>query len=542
MALKVTRGIINNADFPVLYSQAGKSVLVNQDAGPRMPIFFSGSSENYDPNAPQMIFCENVLPFVKGMFSVGYRLKEPGPVGATDFFDQAIQLRDKAENQRLFVPAKGMNWVFDPLALTWSSLSPFTPTGPAVTRAYVEGRTFICYERNRILEYDAVTNTLITVALILPPGLTMLEVRGIGSCSNYLLLFTELTVYWCSPLNLLDFNDINAGAGAQIPIDIRGQIIAILPLIGGSLIYTTRNILAQRFTNNAAAPFLFTEVSGGGGVSSYEQVAADSNEAAHFALTTYGMQKVSLQIAEQVFPQIQDFLTGRLYDFWDPVLKQVQEVEATSDFKYKLTHLAGRYLCLSYAVGSAVYSWVLVHDVVLKRWGKLRIDHTDVYAYTFPVGVGGWEYYQLTMDYSGLGTMTYDELAVVQIAITPGRQAIAFLKPNGDQYLLDTGFIPTGDDAVMVFGHLQDVRSRDITLQAVIINDIDPANLPEILAYPSDDGVTRQPYTPLIAPNVTGKNARYEADRITGQNMDIAIIGPATVSNLIFETTVHGKR
>ena len=119
---------------------------------------YSGG-ESYDWNIPQMLFCENVMPITRGIMST-YFIPQVSAFGGTAF-DQGIILRDSNENNSLLVPANGLNYLLNPNTGVWMSSLPFTPTGKLITRAYVQGRTFICYEKQKIFEYDGTTQTLI---------------------------------------------------------------------------------------------------------------------------------------------------------------------------------------------------------------------------------------------------------------------------------------------------------------------------------------------------------------------------------------------
>jgi hypothetical protein len=71
MAVLSSKLLINSFEFPFLYSQATRTSLNNQDAAPRMPGFFYGDKSNADYGSPQLLFCENVIPYAKGIFSIG---------------------------------------------------------------------------------------------------------------------------------------------------------------------------------------------------------------------------------------------------------------------------------------------------------------------------------------------------------------------------------------------------------------------------------------------------------------------------------------
>ena len=77
----------------------------------------------------------------------------------TSVFDQAITLRDADENNFLLCPAGGQNYIYRGNVGAWVSANPISAEGKQVSRAYVNGRTFICYAGLGIYEYDTATDT-----------------------------------------------------------------------------------------------------------------------------------------------------------------------------------------------------------------------------------------------------------------------------------------------------------------------------------------------------------------------------------------------
>ena len=72
MANKLVKLLLNAAQFPFLSLHQSNSLTEPSDLAPRMPGTFYGSRENADYSVPQLIYCENVLPFAKGLYSVGF--------------------------------------------------------------------------------------------------------------------------------------------------------------------------------------------------------------------------------------------------------------------------------------------------------------------------------------------------------------------------------------------------------------------------------------------------------------------------------------
>lgn len=540
MAVKKIRALINSATFPMLYRHAGRSVLDNVDLNARMPGAFYGSAENAEFGVPQMIYCENVLPFAKGISSVGYREYATAHTDDTVFFDQALILRDPDENIKLLVPALGRDMLYDVQTATWVQNSATLAQVDLVTRAYVNGETYICYEGLRVSKYNHSLGILEDVSLILPPGYTQADIRGIGGASNYLLLFTDLEILWCSPLNVLDFNDIDRGAGGQIPTDLKGRITCIIETDGGFIIYGARNAIAATFTNNAGAPFSFKEIPNCGGVQNSDRVTG-SVGGGHFAWTSAGLQMISRTSAQTFAPDVIDFLTGQAEESWNASTREVEYTELVVPHAVKLNYVAGRYLFVSYGPGSNNFGAALVYDTSLSRWGKIVKDHSDIFAYPYPASTGQLLYSELVGTYAELGVSTYADLGINRTNVSGPRMGIALLGVDGTITQLVLNTIEATAEAVAIFGHFQSDRGALITVHKVETENLKNTAAAKVSLLLSESGAERSWSQQMTLASSTSVLRSYHA-RVTAENADIVVEGAFILTGLMLELTRHGSR
>lgn len=519
MAVTTTKLLINAADFPFTYEQASRSATQNQDIGPRLPGFFAGDQANFDFGQPQLIYCENVMPYAKGIMTVSYDLFfgpafSPTPTNV----DQVFKLVDENNRSYAFIPAGGQNWLYNQFIGSATTYNSFVFANSLVTTAEVEGRSYICYERDRILRLTAVGPALPTVTFTYPPGVTIADVRGIAAVGNYMVFFTDITIYWCSVLNVLDFSDIDQGAGNQIPTEITGSIVGIAPIPGGAIIYTTSCAIGMRFTNNAAAPFVFKAIPGVLGVFSIRQVAEASPEGAHYVFSAAGLLKVTLTQSVEVFPEATDFFRGTFLETWNSTLKKVNRVNNAGPGRPKVTLVNSRYLVLSYGIsGGGIttpprYAYALIHDIALGRWGKIKYNHCDVFSTS-----------RLTNDESRICFLT---TALYGNSL---RRDLQQDVPNGI--------------GVAVFGHFQERHDRMITMQSLTIDAFtfafDP--VPTVNLLGAETGELRTSVTPM---NLVQNNAggMVYASRVTAQNFDIAVEGSFSIKTILAKVQKHGYR
>lgn len=543
-------GALNTTSFPMVSTLQSRTVVrADLDLNTRTPRNPNSTEDYSDYSIPQCCYLENVVPTGEGFQSVGYAELIAG-LPATSDFDQAIVLRDEDENNFILSPSGGKNYIYTANSATWTSVNPIVgAAGKLVTRAYVNGRTFVCYQGLGVYEYDATLGTFSKLTLL---GITDVELRGIGGSSNYLLAFTDLTVYWSSLIDPVDFvPSLATGAGFAIPQDVKGRITAVLGIAGGFIIYTSRNAVAAVYSNNTRAPFTFKEVSNAGGILSYEQVTSEQNSGPHYAWTTGGLQKITIQSSEPVSAEVSDFLAGKLWEYWDAsrnLLTQVKNTEA--EFAVKLAFISSRWLIVSYSTSgqSGAYNYALWYDLVLKRWGKLKIDHVDCFYYPYPNLFGDLTYGDLSgTSYDMLGETSYADLALGIASDPPSKRSVGFLQADGAVKIVEMDYNKVEQQqGVIVFGKFQLRRTNVMSLQQLDLEGIyleeGAAQLQmQVYAAASIDGY-RSSGSILMKKLRSGNGAARYAKRLIGLNLNVAVLGTFALSSYVLEVTEDGDR
>lgn len=535
------QGALNAAVFPFVSTFQGRSVVQPQlDNNVKTNQAFYGTSESADYSIPQLLYCENVVPTAEGLMTCGYSQVIP-PTESSDF-DQVITLRDLDENNFLFAPANGKNYIYAGNAGQWVSTNPIDAAGRSVSRAYVNGRTFICYEGLGIFEYDTVAMTFLPVVIV---GLLPTDIRGIGASNNYLIAYTDITVHWSSLIDPLDFiPSILTGAGFAIPQDVKAKINAIIGTAGGFIIYTAKNAVAAVYTQNTRAPFSFKEIANAGGIESYEQVTSDQNSGPQYAWGTGGFQKITTQNSEILSGELNDFLAGKVYEEWDAVNKKLRTIKSGSvEFQVKVTYIASRYLIVSYSLNrDGVYQYALIYDTALKRWGKLKIDHVDCFQYPYPNVFGNLTYDDLSaVTYDGLGETSYDDLSEGLLSQQPSKRTVGFLGTHGEVNILEMDYNKTDQRGVMVFGKFQLTRARVMSIQRLDLEAVFGTDGVVVTAIASTDGKNLDYAEPMILLQ-DGNDIKKYAKRLTGTSVSIALEGAMSVTSYLLEVTNDGDR
>jgi hypothetical protein len=559
MAVNRFKVALNAARFPLVSSKGQRAVLVPAlDTAPRTPRIFMGADESVDYNLPQILYGENFMPLSEGVHSVGYTQRVAPTVNSD--FNQLFPLRDDAEGTVLYSPAAGKNYVYDSVAGAWETTSfatifgaaldgasPNTPATATVTYAYVDGKTFVCYSRllktggtdASIMVWNPTTQALAPAgALIAVLPFAAGTIDGISSSNGYLIVWSGLSVAW-APFNgtAFDFtiyaNGSFTGAGNQIPEDVQGPIRACVAVSGGFVIFTSKNAVAANYhSQNVQAPWVFRGIADAGGVESYEQITVEGSRGSIIAYTTTGMQRITLNSAEEVFPDVSDFIAGRVIERYEFATHALREGSTTLDFFVKLSNIANRYTVVSYGTFPGVYSFALVYDGTLKRWGKLRMVHRDCFYYNF-----GAETAALT--YADLGGTTYSDTTQESNGIVAAQHGLAFLKSSGEVVIADWSDRSrvTRDESCVILGRLQLSRASNIQLNRVDAEGMKDA---DFFVQPSYDGKTLDTAVAMISILVVD-DFKVAGELIDCKNFNLAVEGSFNLTTVIMEASTAGK-
>ena len=565
MAIQRFKVALNNALFPLVSTKAQRAAFVpGLDAAPRTPRIFMGEDGSVDYNLSQVIYAENVMPVAEGIHSVGYRQLIAPTVN--EDFDSIFALRDDQENTVLYSPAGGKNYVYNKTLGQWSS-APIAavfgktlaagrdPANSKVTYCYVDGKTFVCFSRLKatdntdmsIMFWDPTTKSLIPAgSLISNLPFAAGTIDGVASSSGYLLIYSELTVAWAF-FNGTSFdytiyaNGAFTGAGYQIAEDIQGNIRAVLGVPGGFMMFTDKNCVAANYhAQSLVSPWVFREIPAAGGLESYEQATVEGTLGRVFAYTTAGMQSISLNSSETVFPNVSDFLAGRQIERYRYDLQELYQGLVNLDFYTKLTVVGNRYIVVSYGTFPKIYSYALVYDLAMKRWGKLRQVHRDCFYYAYGAEVAA-------LTYAALGDVSYDNPDLTTYGATDGlsnafvaaQHGLAFLKQNGEVVIANWSdqMRDTEDEAVAIIGRIQLSRARNVQLNRAEVEGLVSGS---VYVQPSYNGRDLDAAIQLTVIE-QGDDYQIVGGMVDAKNFNLVVHGTFDLSTIILEGTQTGR-
>lgn len=508
MAQVVYRANLSAASFPFLQEQQGRTVIVPQADNTYAPQLSAKEDNDKDRGIPQISYCHNVMPTPHGFQSLGYRLVINNNLNITRL-DQQFIIKDVNNNQIELSRDLHTNslYIRHPNTVAWVFLATYATAGN-ITVAYVSGVTYIFIQNIGCFTFDFSSNTLTPVTLT---GLTVAEIIGVVEAFGYLIAYSKDAVAWSSTLDATDFvPSLITGAGGGSPEGAVGSITCVQKHTLGFIVYTTDNAVAAFYSSNPRYPFNFRAIVSSGGVSGLDMVAIDPNSGNHWAYTTSGVQLISMHQSTTKFPEVTDFLSGKVIEDFDEASKTFSRNTLVTAMQKKLAVISDRYLVFSY--GAVELTHAIVYDLIQERWGKIKITHTCCYEFN----------------------------TLSQTVTEAPRDSFAVMKADGSVYVLDLSTDSTINSGVLVLGKFQYIRQRLLQMDAVAVEtvqDNSTFNLYDIPTLDGKNGVAVRGYALSASGGV--RDYRFSC---VGINHIIVAIGSFYLNSIVLSFNVHGRR
>ena len=545
------RANLRDSDFPLVSQFQGRSVIQ-----PSLDNFYVGESatsttvNDRDKGVPEVYYMHNVIPVIGGYKSVQYKAVVAAVIPSIALpvtIRQVFQVKDFSGNKGLIVTTEeGETYIVSGSNKTWTNITPPGQlSGATASVANVTGSSFICYANFGIFQVNLTSNTLSSAALIwtgTSPLVTNASILGISASNNYLLAYTSDTLYWSSSLNVLDMSPSQiTGAGSGTPAGASGNIITVSPVGIGFAVYCQGNIIVASYSGNTQYPWLFKEAPNGSGIASALSVASSGEDNSNYAWTSAGIMKVTLGGCAPVYPEVSDFLAGKIFEDYNSTTDTIDFTYLVTPLKVRLAFCASRYLVISYGVNS--YTHALIYDISMKRMGKLKLSHAQVIDIDFDADSSNFgSYYDMgTASYESYGEVTYNTIVGNPNVAPAAKHSIVLVQLDGTIQLMQGDYGLFASDAVLLLGKYQLSRANLTTMQGLAVDMIDATNTNfslELLT--SYDGKT---YGSKITPYVTVyPEFRSYQCVATGVNHSILIKGSFHITSLVLTFTVNGNR
>jgi len=450
--------------FPFNLDEMSQTVLIGNGVSGEQNRVLLGGFDGEEPvqqyGICQAYYMQNVLPIARGYSSIHFQRKLLSHGLSADVkLTDAFAISNSVNEVALFGPTATQNLIYDADTGGWVDSGGFAQGSRARAQvSKLKGTSYIFFPEIGVSTYNFDTQSLEQQDV---PALSMPAIKFMVAAGPYLIASDGITVYWSSYLDPLDFYPAQStGAGSTKILELKGNMVAIVSLGTGFVIYTNSNAIHAQATNNVNNPWVFKQIDGAVGVSSSKHICNDSVTGRHVVWTSFGFQEITPRGAEFIFPELSEGIARGYLPVIGPAGRP--EIGTFDSLDVRLNSVSARYICISVrsnldALQEFQFKTCFVFDGLLRRFGRIDIPHIDVLEFSAP------EFYR-SDTYAELATLypTYDDLA--------------------DLFYLDLGAIPEAKSSIPNenFGFIQ----QDGTLftacfansaQAVDNDDLDAA-------------------------------------------------------------------
>lgn len=395
-----------NAEFPFNFRELSRTVIfADQKKTIRgAPSGFLGNQGEQQFGVPQAYYMDNVVPISRGYTSVSYKEILPqSPVVQGNIIFQG-QLQGEAGELAFFVNTVEGQYILDVGTETWHDVTVGYGADVVATIANVLGASYVFLRGYGLYRYDYQNFVLEPVEA---KGLDIGNIIGMVGAGN-MLVFWDLhsTFFWSSYLDPLDFvPSLATGAGSSNVVAITSRIVTCEPYGEDFLIYTRNNVVAARQTGDINFPFVFREVVGSNGIWDRTHVGVPPTANAHVAWTNTGFQQITLEQATPIWPELRDGITRGIRITFDEFQGQPL-LEHGPIPTVRIAFCSSNFVCISLRYeGEADFTEAYIFDILLGRWGRLKIPHQYIIENPIVRIFGAYTYADLRADYATYGDL-----------------------------------------------------------------------------------------------------------------------------------------
>lgn len=511
MARIPVRITLDSANVPMLSTHTGPTVVYVKEGLAKLKQEIKPTEAPWELTEPQLIFGENIMPMARGVTSVSYFSRLPALAGVTDFRRGGTYRTATNEFGFWAVTTSGKLYVKSVTDATWVDRTAVGwPSGWELTITRINGVTYFHIEYYGTYKFND-DGSISAVTLV---GLVGSVIKGIVASVGRLFAYTSDTLMYCSEVDPLDFTpSLVTGAGSTKIQYTRGNILLVESTSFGLFIYAAENVVACQETGNTAAPYLFTEVENSAGITDLEYVATAPGVDAVYAFGSGGLQLVGVKAAVPIFPEISDFLALRTVENYNYTTHMIEQNSFLSRLNVKIGYVASRYFVISFGVVGLTH--MLVYDTALRRWGRLKKDHVDIFTINESLSSGGW--------------IPYDDVVIPAVEVMvpagqmkvtaslPSQETFGVLEANGAISTLDFNIVGVENHkSVAVIGKIKLRRGRECSVQEVTTEGV--MESPDM--YVGDSvSFRRAPFQPPVAMY----QGAYDADSMTAWFLGSAV-------------------
>lgn len=468
MAQITQRFEVAASEFPLFSDLIGRTIVAEEE---RQTTLQTSATQLPSPfKKPQMMYAENVLPVTNGYRSVGFQLTGAGLPGGRTLYNCWKSQDSLLRTVYVGAATDGTLWLFGEEDPSWSALNtPVAWNGEDLTFATVSGSGYIFVPGAGLYEINGGTGLLVqqTVA-----GITESTALGICGSFGYLIFYDTTSIYYSSATDPLDHvPSISTGAGSGAIQEARGAIRYLVQTSLGFNIYCEQNAVSAQYSQNIRFPWVFKSIDNSLGCGNIDRISTDDESGNQYVLTSGGMMALNVKAAKQVFSAVTDFLAAERIETYNRATHASTFTLVPGGVITRLKMIGARWLVLSYGVSS--FTQALVYDTVLKRWGKLVVDHV-VFVEMFT------DYRAAQCDELPLPASSYlfacDNAWIGGPSRDTNSSMLAYFNAAGELNIANLQYLAEAD-ALVIFGRFELTRKKKCQLHEIEVETVGTADV-----------------------------------------------------------------
>lgn len=556
-------GNLLNSEYPFLSRDAARTVIVPQQDQTYVP-GASGQRDNKNKSVPEAWYLENFIATDYGYSAAQFvdrvDLSTVPLNGTTDYIANCFQIdtgnysdvlvlivNNTSGSLSKWYYSKKLNSVYTAAQIQWTL---FATIGTYLTPYFysINGINYVGSYGTGLYKINLTSGLPNSISVVALSGIVSSGIVAATSAYGYAIVSDGSNIYWSSTLDPTDFvPSLVTGAGGGAIQGLVGVVQRLVPIYEGFIIYSTQCIISARYTGNSRYPFSFEVLPGSGGIPTglglslaqtiSSNVAVSNNATEHLALTSSGIQRVSLNACNVELPELSDYFKKDIIERFDltsntfysptnPNTATTTTIKPTTEciavvqsryvvFSHYYTDISIATINFSGTRVGANTSVILIYDLYLKRWSRLCLPSINI-----PIAS------------TSCNSDNIEELLLLNLQNGQLR-AVNF---NYDTAMINA---VSGINKIIVLGKYQFVRSNFLHLQKVEIeNTLTPCT---VTALSSLDGKNFSTSLSTLAQQTGYLNTNYF--NAVGKNHSIVISTQDYVdmNSIILTFSPHGR-
>lgn len=246
-------------------------------------------------------------------------------------------------------------------------------------------------------------------------------------------------------------------------------------------------------------------------------------------------------------PEVTDFLSGGLYEWWDNESNRVLSEKTAVPFTVRLSSISSRYIIFSYGLTDGTHDvpFGIVYDSALKRFGKLATPHVQIFELVSDTGADGLTWTESAPNEWEDYPVAWSSLVTFSNSTPKAKNTIGVLKNDGSIEYVNFSLSDESANGIIVLGKFQLTRTSLVRLEEILVECTgmtENANFECHVWTTDSDGRTILNPAPQVSLYSSNPDVRRFDTHTTGVNHSVIFKGSFNLISYILTLVQDGHR